>query len=128
WSVIQLLLSVCLDVLGSRPFSPNDLLPAILPGTTSLGPSRPARTCVLLSRHPQQVSSTAEETYAPVPPTMHSGGTWERGRSYPGAPELLRVTEQKEITMYLNQLTIIGFTGNEAEVHYTPSGTLVTTL
>lgn len=30
--------------------------------------------------------------------------------------------------MYLNQLTIIGFTGNEAEVHYTPNGTLVTTL
>ena len=30
--------------------------------------------------------------------------------------------------MYLNQLTIIGFTGNEAEVHYTTNGTLVTTL
>jgi single-strand DNA-binding protein len=30
--------------------------------------------------------------------------------------------------MYMNQLTIIGFTGNDAEAHYTPSGTLVTTL
>jgi single-strand DNA-binding protein len=30
--------------------------------------------------------------------------------------------------MYLNQLTIIGFTGNDADVHYTTSGTLVTTL
>ena len=30
--------------------------------------------------------------------------------------------------MYLNQLTIIGFTGSEADVHYTANGTLVTTL
>ena len=30
--------------------------------------------------------------------------------------------------MYMNQLTIIGFTGNDAEAHYTPSGTIVTTL
>lgn len=28
----------------------------------------------------------------------------------------------------LNQLTIIGFTGSDAEAHYTPNGTLVTTL
>jgi single-strand DNA-binding protein len=28
----------------------------------------------------------------------------------------------------LNQVTIIGFTGNDAESHYTPNGTLVTTL
>ena len=28
----------------------------------------------------------------------------------------------------LNQLTIIGFTGNDAEAHYTPNGTLVVTL
>ncbi len=28
----------------------------------------------------------------------------------------------------LNQLTIIGFTGSDAEVHYTQNGTLVTTL
>jgi single-strand DNA-binding protein len=28
----------------------------------------------------------------------------------------------------MNQLTIIGFTGNDAEVHYTPSGTLIATL
>ena len=28
----------------------------------------------------------------------------------------------------LNQLTIIGFTGREAETHYTTNGTLVTTL
>ena len=25
----------------------------------------------------------------------------------------------------LNQLTIIGFTGNDAEAHYTPNGTLI---
>ena len=30
--------------------------------------------------------------------------------------------------MYMNQLTIVGFTGNDAETHYTTSGTLVTTL
>ena len=30
--------------------------------------------------------------------------------------------------MYLNQLTIIGFTGSEADIHYTTNGTLVTTL
>ena len=28
----------------------------------------------------------------------------------------------------MNQLTIIGFTGNEAEAHYTPNGTLVVTI
>ena len=28
----------------------------------------------------------------------------------------------------MNQLTIIGFTGNDAEAHYTPSGTLVVTI
>jgi single-strand DNA-binding protein len=30
--------------------------------------------------------------------------------------------------MYMNQLTIIGFTGNDAEAHYTQSGTLIATL
>jgi single-stranded DNA-binding protein len=30
--------------------------------------------------------------------------------------------------MYMNQLTIIGFTGNHADIHYTSNGTLVTTL
>jgi single-strand DNA-binding protein len=30
--------------------------------------------------------------------------------------------------MYMNQLTIVGFSGNDAEAHYTPSGALVTTL
>ena len=30
--------------------------------------------------------------------------------------------------MYMNQLTIIGFTGNDAEAHFTPAGTLATTL
>ena len=28
----------------------------------------------------------------------------------------------------MNQLTIIGFTGSDADAHYTPNGTLVTTL
>ena len=28
--------------------------------------------------------------------------------------------------MYLNQLTIIGFTGQDADSHYTPNGTAVT--
>jgi single-strand DNA-binding protein len=30
--------------------------------------------------------------------------------------------------MYLNQLTIIGFTGSEADVHYTTSGKMIVTL
>jgi single-strand DNA-binding protein len=30
--------------------------------------------------------------------------------------------------MYLNQLTIIGFTGSEADVHFTTNGTVVATL
>jgi single-strand DNA-binding protein len=30
--------------------------------------------------------------------------------------------------MYLNQLAIIGFTGQDAEFHYTTNGTAVTTL
>jgi single-strand DNA-binding protein len=30
--------------------------------------------------------------------------------------------------MYLNQLTIIGFTGSEADVHYTTNGKMVVTL
>jgi len=28
----------------------------------------------------------------------------------------------------MNQLTVIGFTGNDAEAHYTPNGTLVVTI
>jgi single-stranded DNA-binding protein len=28
----------------------------------------------------------------------------------------------------MNQITIIGFTGSDAEAHYTPNGTLVVTL
>ena len=28
----------------------------------------------------------------------------------------------------MNQLTLIGFTGQDAEIHYTQNGTLVTTL
>ena len=28
----------------------------------------------------------------------------------------------------MNQLTIIGFTGNDADAHYTPNGTLVVTI
>jgi single-strand DNA-binding protein len=30
--------------------------------------------------------------------------------------------------MYLNQLTIIGFTGHDADFHFTPNGTSVTTV
>jgi single-stranded DNA-binding protein len=30
--------------------------------------------------------------------------------------------------MYLNQLTIIGFTGRDAEFHFTSNGTPVTTV
>jgi single-strand DNA-binding protein len=30
--------------------------------------------------------------------------------------------------MYMNQLTIIGFTGQDADVHYTANGTAVTTF
>ena len=30
--------------------------------------------------------------------------------------------------MYMNQLTIIGFTGQDADFHYTPNGTAITTL
>ena len=30
--------------------------------------------------------------------------------------------------MYMNQLTIIGFTGQDADFHYTPNGTAVTTF
>jgi len=30
--------------------------------------------------------------------------------------------------MYMNQLTIIGFAGQDADFHYTPKGTAVTTL
>jgi single-strand DNA-binding protein len=30
--------------------------------------------------------------------------------------------------MYMNQLTIIGFTGQDAETHYTRGGALITTL
>ena len=30
--------------------------------------------------------------------------------------------------MYMNQLAIIGFTGQDADFHYTPNGTPVTTI
>src|SRR6187402_2887020 len=59
---------------------------------------------------------------------MQSGFDWERGRSLFRCPRTQGHTK-KEILMYtMNQLTIIGFTGREAETHYTTNGTLVATL
>jgi len=60
-----------------------------------------------------------------VPPTKHSGCDWERGRSLPVAPGT-KGGRNGEFEM--NQLTIVGFTGNRAEAHYTPSGTLIATI
>ena len=57
-----------------------------------------------------------------------SGFVWERGRLLFGCPRN-RGHQKRRTRMYtLNQLTIIGFTGNDAEAHYTPNGTLVVTL
>jgi single-strand DNA-binding protein len=58
---------------------------------------------------------------------MHSGFNWERGRSLFGCPGT-NGQQRRRNQMYMNQLTIIGFTGNDAEAHYTQSGTLITTL
>ena len=57
---------------------------------------------------------------------MHYGFDWERGRSLFGCP---RNNGQKRRTyMYtMNQITTIGFTGSDADAHYTQNGTLVTT-
>ena len=59
---------------------------------------------------------------------MHSGCDWERETlACPGAPA--QRPSKQEIHMFtLNQRTIIGFTGREADTHYTTNGTLVTTL
>jgi single-strand DNA-binding protein len=55
--------------------------------------------------------------------------TWEQGRSLFGRPKTLGADKEKRKQMYtMNQLTLIGFTGQDAEVHYTQNGTLVTTL
>jgi hypothetical protein len=58
---------------------------------------------------------------------MHFGFDWERGRSLFGCPRHTGRPEMENSEMYMNQLTIIGFTGNEAEAHYTKNGTLITT-
>jgi hypothetical protein len=45
-------------------------------------------------------------------------------------PQDIGATNQLEgdQTMYMNQLTIIGFTGQDADFHYTQNGTPVTPL
>ncbi|MGH9628755.1 MAG: single-stranded DNA-binding protein [Bryobacteraceae bacterium] len=53
---------------------------------------------------------------------------WERGRSLSGCPRNNGRQTRRTYMYTMNQLTIIGFTGNDAESHYTPNGTLVTTL
>jgi hypothetical protein len=39
-----------------------------------------------------------------------------------------QAAERENLHVHIEQLTIIGFTGSDAEAHYTPNGTLVTTL
>src|SRR4029450_2833387 len=46
----------------------------------------------------------------------------------PGAPGQRAIPNEENLMYTMNQLTIIGFTGREAEMHYTTNGTLVTTL
>jgi hypothetical protein len=55
-------------------------------------------------------------------------GIWERGRSPLCAPRHLEQNKKGEQKMYMNQLTIIGFIGQDAEFHYTPNSTAITTL
>src|ERR671911_596131 len=59
---------------------------------------------------------------------MHSDFDWERGRSLFGCPKTEGHTNEENHMYTMNQLTIIGFTGREAETHYTTNGTLITTL
>ncbi len=68
------------------------------------------------------------QTCAPVPPTKHSGFNWERGRLLFGCPRNNGQQKRRTYMYTMNQLTIIGFTGNDAEAHYTQNGTLVVTL
>jgi single-strand DNA-binding protein len=57
---------------------------------------------------------------------MHCGFDWERSRSLSGCPR--NNGQQEKENFYMNQLTIIGYTGSDTEAHYTPNGTLVATL
>src|SRR5690349_4359506 len=91
----------------------------------SLKPTRPALVCVLLCRLPRRFSQ--QRKLDAGPPKMHSGFDWERGRLLFGCPRN-DGRRKRRTYMYMNQLTIIGFIGNDAEAHYTSGGKLVTTL
>ena len=59
--------------------------------------------------------------------TKHSGCVWERGRLLFGCPRTNRARQKRRTQQMftLNQITLIGFTGSEAEVHHTQNGTVV---
>jgi single-strand DNA-binding protein len=66
-----------------------------------------------------------------VPPTKHSIALGSGGRSPFGCPKTLEADRNQlkgEHIIYLNQLTIIGFTGQDADFHFSSNGTPVTTL
>src|SRR5215467_10080771 len=65
------------------------------------------------------------------PPNKALHRARERGRSPLRCPKTLEADQSQlrgEHTMYLNQLTIIGFTGQDADFHFSSNGTFVTTL
>src|SRR5215813_10403085 len=76
-------------------------------------------------------AGSPENIIRTVPPTKHSIALGSGGVRLVGAPRHLRQIKNQlrgEHTMYLNQLTIIGFTGQDADFHFSSNGTLVTTL
>src|SRR5215471_8085856 len=65
------------------------------------------------------------------PPNKSLHRARERGRSPLRCPNTLEADQNQlrgEHTIYLNQLTVIGFTGQDADFQFTSNGTPVTTL
>jgi hypothetical protein len=64
----------------------------------------------------------------PVPPIKHSVFDWARDRLLSGCPGTNGQQKRRTYMYTMNQLTIIGFTGNDAEARLTQNGTLVVTI
>jgi hypothetical protein len=85
----------------------------------ALEPTRPALACVLLCRFPRQVCQRQRNPSA-GPANKALGFRFGSGAACcPVAPGTNGQQKRRTYMYTMNQLTMIGFTGNDAEAHYT---------
>jgi single-strand DNA-binding protein len=80
------------------------------------------------SAPPAFTSPKALGSAGPPNKALHELGSGAACFRVPQEPRGDKINFQGEQTMYMNQLTLIGFTGQDAELHYTQNGVAVITL